>query len=382
MVVRIISRRTLAGIAVPAAALAAAVVLLAYPRAMATGISRGLAVCSDVIIPTLYPFMVLAGWLADSPLCRRPGRWTRAVTRRLFGLPGCCGPAILLSLVGGYPAGALAIARLQKQGMITPEQVRRMTAFCVGGGPGFVISTVGSGLLGSTGAGVCLYAAQVAVSVAIGLWQGRRHRQTAEPDAPPLSPPRPVAGLVADTCTALVTMCGFVLLAATALSLVEGSGLPQAVGALTGCRAATFSAALAAILEVSCGCIALAGSGEGAALWLSLCLSWGGLSVQGQLAAALAGQQILTPFFWKWRLLHGVAAGGVSLLLFRLFPTFVATGQSSVVAVPFSVSVSASVMLLVLSFLAMLCFTDFAGIQGKTEKPKKLEKGLEKRRKV
>ena len=361
MVIGVLSRRSLTRGLIPVAALAAAWVLLAYPQAMATGISRGLSVCSTVIIPTLYPFMVLAGWLADSPLCRQPGRWLCAVTRRLFGLPGCCGPAILLSLVGGYPAGALAIARLREQGLVEEAQVRRMTAFCVNGGPGFIISTVGAGLLGSTGAGVCLYAAQVAVSLAIGLFLGRRHRGESDSTASPTTLPRPLAKLVADTCAALLTMCGFVILAATALSLCEGLGLPLLVQRTVGISAAGLSAGLAALLEVSCGCIALAGSGELAPLWLSLCISWSGLSVQGQLAAALPGQPILSPYFRKWRLLHGGLSGGLSLLLFRLFPAAVTTGTAPVVTVPFSVSATASGMLLILSFLAMVCFSDFFG---------------------
>ena len=142
-----VKKKTVTDWSYVAALTAVCILLLSYPNAMATGISRGLSVCSTVIIPTLYPFMILAGLLANSPLCRRPGRVMTAVTRRLFGLPGCCGPAILLSLVGGYPAGAIAIAGLRERGQITEEETRRMTAYCVGGGPGFIVSTVGAGLL-------------------------------------------------------------------------------------------------------------------------------------------------------------------------------------------------------------------------------------------
>lgn len=341
-------------------------ILLTYPAAVATGISRGLSVCSSVIIPTLYPFMLLAGWLADSPLCRRPGCWSTAITHRLFGLPGCCGPAILLSLVGGYPAGALAIARLREQGLVDDRQIRRMTAFCVGGGPGFIINTVGAGLLGSTKAGVLLYAAHAAVSVGIGLFLGREHRREPHTIQPAFAPPRPAALIVGDTCRSLLTMCGFVLLASTLLSLWEAGGLASGIAGWFGWQAAHLSATLAALLEVSCGCIALAGNHPFAPLWLSLCLSWGGLSVQGQLAAALSNYPLLTPSFHGWRLLHGVLSGGLSLLLFRLFPVTLSTGTlSSPTVLPFSVSVAASFMLLFLSFLAMLCFCEKK--TGKTE---------------
>ena len=331
------------------------VLLLAYPDGVATGISRGMAVCTAVVIPTLYPFMLLSGLLTDSPLCRYPGRITGWVTGILFGLPGCCGPAILLSLVGGYPAGMLTAAGLYRQKRITPEEWRRMSAFCVGAGPGFIIGTVGTGLLGSTRAGVLLYAAQTAASLGIGIGLGRGRRRQAEPPGEP-PPKRPVAAMVADSCRALLTMCGFVVAAATVLSLCEVIGIARAIAAATGWDAAGISAGLAGIGEVSCGCIAGAGL-PAAPVWLSLMLSWGGLSVQGQLAAALPEERLLGPRFWGWRLAHGAVSVSLTLVLFRLFPTSLQTMGGTPTALPYSVSAQGSGMLLCLTFLAMLYFS-------------------------
>lgn len=343
-----------------AALTAICILLISYPNAMATGVSRGLSICSTVIIPTLYPFMVLAGLLTNSPLCRQPRRGMTAVTRRLFGLPGCCGPAILLSLVGGYPAGAIAIAGLRERGQIGKEEAQRMTAFCVNGGPGFVVSTVGAGLLGSIRAGLLLYAAQVTVSLGIGITLGRGHRQRKESAAPPLPPKKPVAQIVSDTCAALLTMCGFVVLASAGLALAEGCGLTRGLASAFQVQTADLSALFAAVTEVSCGCIALANSGPLSPLWLSLILSWGGLSVQGQLAAALPREKIIGLRFWWWRLLHGVLSGGLAMGLFALFPIHRSTLQSDAAVIPYSVSTAATIMLLLLSFLAMLCFSDFS----------------------
>lgn len=343
-----------------AALTALCLLFIQFPDAMATGISRGLSICSAVIIPTLYPFMLLAAALANSPLCRRSGRVATAITGRLFGLPGCCGGAILLSLVGGYPAGAIAIAALRERGQITSEEAERMTLFCVNGGPGFVVSTVGAGLLGSVRAGLLLYGAQAATSVALGIALGRRGRRMRATDEMPLPPKKPLAQMVADTCAALLTLCGFVTLAAMGLSLAEGCGLTAGIAEAVGVRTTTVSTIIAAITEVSCGCIALAGSGAWAPLWLSLALSWGGLSVQGQLAAILPQERIIGWQFWKWRLLHGAISGGVAMGLFALFPIHRDTVQNGASVVPYSVSVAATLMLLLLSFLAMLCFSNFS----------------------
>lgn len=334
--------------------------LLNYPNAMATGISRGLSICSTVIIPTLYPFMLLAGLLASSPLCRHPGRFITGVTRRLFGLPGGCGPAILLSLVGGYPAGAIAIAQLRERGQITEEEMRRMTVFCVNGGPGFIVSTIGAGLLGSVRAGVLLFTAQATISVAFGILLGRGHRHANEAPTAPLPPKKPIAQIVSDTCASLLAMCGFVVLAAMGLALAEGCGFSRDIAAVLKTDVAVVSAIFAAVTEVSCGCIALAGGDTLTPLWLSLALSWGGLSVQGQLAAVLPQERVIGLRFWRWRLLHGAFSGGLAMVLFALFPIHCSTLQSDAAVIPYSVSVAATLMLLLLSFLAMLCFSNFS----------------------
>lgn len=337
-----------------------AVLLLYRPQALATGISRGLAVCGQVIIPTLYPFMVLAGLITDSPLCRRPGRVAVRLTRTLFGLPGCCAPVILLSLVGGYPAGALAIGNLLRQGCVTSEEARRMTRFCINAGPGFIVSTVGSGLLGSAAAGWLLFAAHAAASIIIGILLGGGHRTPKAEQPPAYIPPRPLAQVVSDTCGSLLSMCGFVLLAAAGLSLLDSGWLLPALGKLLRLPVATLSHLAAAITEVSCGCMALTGREPMTPFWLGLCLGWSGLSVHGQVWAGLRGQLKPDGGFFLGRLLHGVAGGCLSLLLFYLFPAPEHTVDAIVsgdTALPFSVTCAASLALLGFTFLAMLCFS-------------------------
>lgn len=356
MYVRTITRSAVKNGGIAILAIFATILLLRYPNAVHNGIYRGLSVCYTVIIPTLFPFMLLAGWLADSSLCRHPGRWAQAVARRLFGLPGCCAPAILLSLVGGYPAGMVAISRLYRQGQLRREELRRMTAFCICGGPGFIVGTVGIGLLGSAHAGWLLYAAQSISAVAIGILCG--HNKSAPEPTPILpSPPRKFAPMVADTCGALVSMCGFVTAAAMGLSLIEGMGIPRGIAAASGCSAATISAVVAGIVEVSCGCIAVANLPL-APLWLSLCLSWGGLSVHGQLAATLTDEKIVDLRFWGWRLIHSAISALVTLGLFHFFPPRQSVNASLLAPLPFSVSASSSYMLLLLCFLTMLCFSE------------------------
>lgn len=56
-----------------AALAGAAAALLIWPQAVAGGVSRGLSICGTVIIPSLFPFLVLAGFLVRSGNQRRAG---------------------------------------------------------------------------------------------------------------------------------------------------------------------------------------------------------------------------------------------------------------------------------------------------------------------
>jgi len=72
---------------------AAAAALLHWPQAVSGGVSRGLSICSTVIIPSLFPFLVLAGFLVRSGVGAALGRRLERPVRFLFGLPGCCASA-------------------------------------------------------------------------------------------------------------------------------------------------------------------------------------------------------------------------------------------------------------------------------------------------
>lgn len=357
MIIRVYHRERIRSAAILLLCGTLALAGLCYPQALATGVSRGLSICTGVIIPTLYPFMVLSGFVTSSPLCRRAGRVSSAIMRRLFGLPACCAAAILISFIGGYPAGAVALSRLRRQSLITSEELQRCARFCINAGPAFIISTVGVGLLGNITAGILLYIAHIVASLLIGICSARGRRHSDDNESAPIAADAP-ADIVRDTCQSLLTMCGYVVLAAALLSLWDATRIAPMIQHLVGIPAASVTATLSAITEVSCGCIALAGRYHAAPFVLSICLGWGGLSVQGQLSA-LMGDELRSSCWRRWRLIHGMISGVIAMMLFRLFPaaTLTAGGGHVIETAPYSVSAIASVMLLLLSFLSMWLFS-------------------------
>ncbi len=386
MCYRVIHKRTIVNGALLAGVLVMGAGLLIWPQAVATGTSRGLAICGGVIIPSLFPFLILAGFLVRSGISESIGRRLEWLTRRLFKLPGCCSTPIFISLVGGYPAGGAAIGELLDRGAITQGQARRMLQFCVNGGPAFIISAIGAGMLGSVQKGVLLFVSHITVSLLIGIIGARWVKDEPNPPAaagkrasspktsqnPLKSKParRSIAGAFVDSvnnaCRSLLYMCGFVVLFAALLSLGDGSGFTDGFHRFIALpfrwmgREVDTSYILPVLLEVSCGTVEVAGSGVMAPFLLSMALGWGGLSVHCQLAATLQGYRLINGSFFLARICHGVLSGLLSMLLFRVVPMTmpVVALDTNTVFRTFSSSAAASVALLLMCGVMVLTCSD------------------------
>lgn len=307
--------------------LAVAAGLLCLPEASATGMRRGLSICVEHLIPTLFPFLVLSGVIARMGWCERLGTHLHGLTRRLFGLPDVCAAGILIGLIGGYPAGASVAAALARDGRISRDEGRYMLRFCVNAGPAFLIGTVGAGLLGSAESGLLLLAAHWIASLCIGVF-GRCPTLTSRA-APPHAAARPLAAAlteaVNEASAALIGMSGFVALSASLLSVLDALGTPAVVTSVA-----------AGAAEVSLGSMAAIRTGALMPFWMGLVLGWGGLSVHGQIAVLAAPAGLLSRGFFVARIQHGLLTGVFAWLLFRLFPCLPAVAVSAPLVQPFA----------------------------------------------
>lgn len=343
-------RRRFFRLSVAAGLLSAGTLLLAFPAAAAGGVSRGLSVCGNLLIPSLFPFLVLVDLILYTGTADAAGRFLFRPTRWLFGLPGSTAAGILLSFVGGYPAGAAAAAGLLREKRITKEEARRMMRFCVCGGPGFLIGAVGVGMTGQVRTGVLLFVSSLLAALLIGITGAPLNARKAvvAPAAPPpcRSFPEAVCDAVYDACRAMLTLCGFVLLFSAVSSLADATGV------LTALPATLF----ACFTEVTSGCVAASRAGEFSLLLLGFTVGFGGLSVHCQVAAALRGTGVITLSFFSARLLQGMLTAGLTILLSRLFPislsAFAPVAERTVR--PFYGSVVLSVSLLLLCGIFLL----------------------------
>lgn len=146
-----------------------AFILLRFPEKAGRGVGDGINFCIYTLIPSLFPFTVLANFCTESGLTGRNSRLLGKITRLLFRLPAECAGVIFFSLIGGLPVGAKMTQSLYEKGAITKKQGQRLLLFCMNPGPAFAISYVGSKLLHSKELGVIIYFSVISATLLLGI---------------------------------------------------------------------------------------------------------------------------------------------------------------------------------------------------------------------
>ena len=330
--------------------IAAAVLLLAFPQAVQTGVRRGLAICGTILIPSLFPFLVLSGFWIRSGLAGGVGRRMAPLMRRSFGFSGSAAAAMVIALIGGYPAGANAVAQLCEQGGVDAAEARRLLRCCVCAGPAFIVGGVGVGMLGSAQAGVRLLVAHWAAFLLVALTERKKSAPCKACRSVTESVGAAVTQSVHGAAQSLLSMCGFVLLATGALSLADALGASS--------LPSVWRCVLACVTEVSTGCVEAAGMGRAMPFLLGAALGFGGLSVHGQIAARTASLGLMDRGFFRTRLLHALWGGCLSVLTFwGWMPPSVPSSVALSAYAPQNTAVGMSGLTAVMLMCALLLYT-------------------------
>jgi sporulation integral membrane protein YlbJ len=295
--------------------------LLINAPAVSAGIKRGLSVSAGVLVPSLFPFMVLCGFLSMTDYGRvisLPFGW---LTEKLFRLPREWGYVVLLSMIGGYPVGARMIATLRDQNRASQDTARRMLCFCVNAGPSFLITAVGAGMFLDRKAGLILFGTQITASILLGFLTARRARPIEGGRVAPAKTGQVSAFVLSVTgaASSLIGLCAFATLFAGLLELVSSSEITAAIAGWFGVESALPDALLAGLFEVTTGCIAAAKIGGLAGFGLASCfLSFSGISVIFQVLSFFRDDTVRIKSFLVGRLLHMGISTALALPLYRL----------------------------------------------------------------
>ena len=240
--------------------------LLAASETAAQAVREGLALCGGSVIPALFPFLVVSRLFVATGSAAALGRLLAPLTRRMLGVAGPSGTAVLLGLLGGYPVGAQTAGELARTGAVSRQEGQRLLLFCNNCGPAFALGV----------AGAWLWLIHVSAAVLMALLT--RHTSSPEGRTSPSAPQAlgsAFPGAVRGAGEGMLHVCGFVvffLVLTRLLTALTGLEHPLPLG----------------LLELTGGILRLSGT-RGDFVLAAALMGWGGVCVHCQTAAVLEG---------------------------------------------------------------------------------------------
>ncbi|MDR2420781.1 MAG: sporulation protein [Oscillospiraceae bacterium] len=326
-------RKKITDALITAALAAAAGALCAYPAESVDAARGGLALCANVIVPSLFPFFVLSSLVVETGVTRFLSRAAERVMRPLFGVGGGCAAAFALGFVGGYPVGAKTVISLYEGGECTKTEAERLLSFCSNSGPAFIFGVVGAGVFASGRIGLLLYLAHTAASVLVGIifrgWGGKSGLGAARP-----APPRKkktfsaaFAEAVRSSFLSTLNICGFVIFFTVFIRLLFLSGALPAISGLIGrlfaplgLGAGPAESLLTGVIEISSGVWTLKGAAghlTGSVAMAAFMLGWAGLSVHSQVLSFIGESGLSAGTYILGKLLQGVISAALIFVTAR-----------------------------------------------------------------
>ena len=290
--------------------------------------SRGLRLCTELILPSLFPFFAVSLLLAKLDFPQKLGRLLSPVTQRLFRVSGAGATALFIGLCGGYPMGAAYLAELTEQGRISPREAERLLVFCNNSGPAFLMGAIGGGVFASPRWGLLLYLSHALAALLSGLLVSRLSAAVPVEEIPgelsPLPFSKALGQAVRGAVPAVLQVCGFVILFTVFTGLLEANGflppLQRLLFALFGLGSEQSRALLLGFWELGGGIGALRGLAPtpGNLSLAAALVGWGGVSVHLQSLAPFADLPVRTAAHLWGRLLSAGLSAGLMFLLANL----------------------------------------------------------------
>lgn len=288
--------------------------VLLFPKCSANGVSKGIEFCLNVLVPSLFPFMVLSSFIITSGVYRIFSKPLGVVTRILFKLPAECGSAVLLSLIGGYPVGARSIGSLYQNGVINNKQAEKIAYFCVCSGPGFLITFVGSTLYSNIKIGIILLISSVISVIICGIITRFTIKTNIQTENNSIientrnnNYSASLIKSVTDGTKAIVDMCSMVVVFNVLISFTDLLINNENIKNLS-----------YILFEVTTACNNL--SGNTSVTVVAFAIGFGGLCVHFQIFQGIKDININKWLFFLYRILQGIITAFTTKILLYFFP--------------------------------------------------------------
>ncbi len=311
------------------------VLLILFPKKAAFGAYTGIVNCLEIIVPSLFPFMVVTIFLTESGYYEKIFSIPSVILSKITGVDKNFCSLFFIGMIGGYQSAAKCISILCKNKAISLQNASILLCFCTGAGPAFLISAIGAGMFLSSSIGVILFVASIMSSFSLMFFYSPKLKNdifsSNQKNNKRIS--SCFVSSVKEACKTITVMCAFIVLFSVAIYLIPD--LSESFSFL--------KSLLYGLLEVTSGvCAASAEISLSSILATSAICAFGGFCIVFQIYAICSEVNIkILPFIIS-RILHAILSVLYTFLLLLTIPieikqTFVsnaATALPSVFSAP------------------------------------------------
>lgn len=272
------------------------------------GVRSGILFCFSVIIPSIFPFMILADLLVFFMHFEKI-KFLRGLFSRLFKINGYAISVFLIGLISGFPIGAKLSRELYISGKISKNECERLIGISNNASPAFVISGVGYGLFGSLKLGLLLYFISIISSAFAGLITARFAKNEFEIEYNAISS-FSFTESVKSATRACINICGFICFFSVIIHFINQSLKNELLVAFLSSfleigNAAKFisSVSLPELIKLPL---------------LSFAIGFSGLSVHFQSKSILSDTDISMNKYYLMKLLSATLSAAIMLLIVLL----------------------------------------------------------------
>ncbi|WP_345238770.1 sporulation integral membrane protein YlbJ [Pontibacillus salipaludis] len=322
--------------------------LIRFPDQALEASIRGLNMWWEIVFPSLLPFFITAELLIGFGVVRFIGILFEPIMRPIFRVPGVGSFVWAMGMASGYPSGAKLTARLRQEKQLTRIEAERLVSFTNASNPLFIFGAVSVGFFHDPTLGILLAASHYVGNTLVGIcmrFYGREQTPTRDRSRDKitlkkaflalhqtrLEEPRPFGKFFGDAVLSsiqtLLMIGGFIIMFSVFNKLLFLVGITPIIAGGIGILFQMITLPqeltlpfISGLFEITLGSQMTAQAENSVLLQQVICVSFilafNGFSVQAQVASILADTDIrFRPYFFA-RILHGLFAAGLSVLLF------------------------------------------------------------------
>ena len=331
-----------------------ALLLIVFPQKTSEGVKMGIENCLNIIIPSLFPFMVLTIFLSKSNIGNKILKYPAIPISKLTGLNSEYVVLFIQGMIGGFPAGAKSVSILKEKNIITSRDAEILVCFCTGAGPSFLISAIGCKMFLSQTLGLILFISNVLTSFTLMfLYASRLSNITPTNQNSTDSISVSFFISVKEACSSIAIICAMVMLFSIFLSFLQT-------------LKNDFLSVVCGMIEVTSGTILLSkNTSLYSILMTSAICGFNGFCVIMQIVAICSSAKISTKKFLKSRFYSAALNTLYTFLLLFACPieieqTFITTGGNA--ALQTLNSPLPALMLMICCFCFPICISKIKNI--------------------